>query len=75
MAKVVYNKILGRWYVVTGPHHAPLSGGFGTRAAAQKWLDTPHDNGQRIVYKRVPAFTFTTEDDIAAVTHPKGGQK
>jgi hypothetical protein len=38
MVKIVYNKLLGAWYVVRGPHHAPLSGSFPTKAAAQAWL-------------------------------------
>jgi hypothetical protein len=38
-AKIVYNKILGAYYVVVGPHHTPISGAFKTRAAAQAWLD------------------------------------
>jgi hypothetical protein len=36
--KIVYNKLLGCWFVVRGPHHAPLSGSFATKADAQAWL-------------------------------------
>jgi hypothetical protein len=38
MPKVVYNKILGGWFVVRGPHHTPLSGRFETREAAVLYL-------------------------------------
>lgn len=36
--RIVHNKLLGGWYVVTGPHQTPISGRFGTREAAQQWL-------------------------------------
>ena len=32
--RVVYNKILGGYYVVRGPHQTPLSGKFATRQEA-----------------------------------------
>jgi hypothetical protein len=32
--RVVYNRLLGGWYIVVGPHHTPISGRFPTRAAA-----------------------------------------
>jgi len=34
MLKIVYNKLLGGWFVVRGPHQTPLSGRFDSRAAA-----------------------------------------
>lgn len=37
-ARVVYNKLLGGWYVVVGPHQAPLNGRFNSKAEAQAWL-------------------------------------
>lgn len=33
--KIVHNKLLGGWYIVTGPHHFPLAGRFPTRQAAK----------------------------------------
>lgn len=39
MVRIVYNRLLGGWFVVRGPHQAPLSGKFPTRAAAKAWLD------------------------------------
>jgi hypothetical protein len=36
--RIVYNKLLGGWYVVVGPHHTPISGRFESKAAAQTWL-------------------------------------
>jgi len=37
--KIVYNRLLGGWYVVRGPHQTPLSGRFDTKAEARAWLD------------------------------------
>lgn len=37
--RIVYNKLLGGWYVVTGPHQTPLNGRFNSKAEAQVWLD------------------------------------
>jgi len=36
--RVVYNRLLGGWYVVTGPHQTPLNGRFNSKAEAQAWL-------------------------------------
>ena len=40
--KIVRNKLLGGWFVVRGPHHAPLSGKFNTKAEAKAWLERKH---------------------------------
>jgi hypothetical protein len=42
MVKIVYNKLLGGWYIVRGPHQAPLSGRFDTKAQAQAYLKRKH---------------------------------
>lgn len=36
--QIVYNKLLGGWYVVVGPHQTPLNGRFDSKAEAQAWL-------------------------------------
>lgn len=36
--RVVFNRLLGGWYVVTGPHQTPLNGRFNSKAQAQAWL-------------------------------------
>jgi len=36
--RIVHNRLLGGWYVVRGPHHAPISGKFSSRAEAEHWL-------------------------------------
>lgn len=36
--RIVYNKLLGGWYVVRGPHQTPLSGRFATKAEAEAYL-------------------------------------
>ncbi len=38
MPKIVFNRILGGWFVVRGPHQTPISGRFESRAAATAWL-------------------------------------
>lgn len=38
MLKIVHNKLLGGWYIVTGPHHTPISGRFNTKAEALERL-------------------------------------
>jgi len=37
--KIVFNKLLGGWYVVRGPHQTPLGGRFDSKAQAQAWLN------------------------------------
>jgi hypothetical protein len=37
-ARIVYNRLLGGWYVVVGPHQTPLNGRFNSKAEAQAWL-------------------------------------
>jgi hypothetical protein len=37
--KVVYNRLLGGWYVVRGPHQTPLAGPFETKADALAYLN------------------------------------
>lgn len=37
-ARVVYNRLLGGWYVVVGRHQTPISGRFDSKAEAEAWL-------------------------------------
>jgi hypothetical protein len=39
MVRIVFNRPLGGWLVVRGPHQTPLSGVFPTKAAAKASLD------------------------------------
>jgi hypothetical protein len=39
--RIVYNKLLGGWYVVRGPHQTPLSGRFESKAEAAASLQRP----------------------------------
>jgi hypothetical protein len=39
MVKIVFNRVLGGWFVVRGPHQTPLSGVFPTKAAAKASLE------------------------------------
>ena len=37
--RIVYNKLLGGWYIVRGPHQTPLGGRFESRQAAKDHLE------------------------------------
>jgi hypothetical protein len=37
--RIVYNKLLRRWFIVRGPHQTPLGGSFPTREAALAHLN------------------------------------
>lgn len=41
MSRVIYNRILGGWFIVRGPHQTPISGRFDTRAQALAHLKRP----------------------------------
>jgi len=43
--RIVYNRLLGGWYVVTGPHQTPLNGRFNSKAEAQAWLGRKNPRG------------------------------
>jgi hypothetical protein len=47
--RIVYNRLLGGWYVVTGPHQTPLNGRFNSKAEAQAWLGrrNPRSSGRK----------------------------
>lgn len=37
--KIVHNKLLGGWFIVTGPHQTPIGGRYDTKAEAVAWLN------------------------------------
>ena len=37
--RIVFNRLLGGWFVVRGPHQTPLTGKFATKVEAQAWLE------------------------------------
>lgn len=39
MPRVIFNKLLGGWYIVRGPHQTPIGGRFDTRAEALAHLN------------------------------------
>jgi hypothetical protein len=41
--RVVYNRLLHGWLVVRGPHQAPISGKFDTKAEVMAWLKARRD--------------------------------
>lgn len=43
--KIVYNKLLGGWYVVRGPHHFPIGGKYASKAEATR------KGGQMTIYE------------------------
>lgn len=32
--RIVYNRVLGGWFIVSGPHQTPIGGRFSSRADA-----------------------------------------
>lgn len=38
MIRIVYNRLLGGWYIVRGSHQTPLSGRFDSQGDAQRHL-------------------------------------
>jgi hypothetical protein len=38
MLKIVHSKLLGGWFIVTGPHHTPIGGRFNSKAEALERL-------------------------------------
>jgi hypothetical protein len=37
--RIVFNRLLGAWFVVRGPHQTPLAGSFPTKEAARAYLN------------------------------------
>lgn len=44
--KIVFNKIIGAWFVVRGPHQAPVSGAFNSKSEASAWLASRREQAQ-----------------------------
>jgi hypothetical protein len=38
MIRIVYNRLLGGWFVVRGPHQTPIGGRYESRQAAERSL-------------------------------------
>jgi hypothetical protein len=36
--RIIYNRLLGGWFVVRGPHQTPIGGSYPTKRAAQESL-------------------------------------
>ena len=49
MIRIVYNRLLGGWYVVRGAHQIPLCGRFETKADAQAWLSRSTKGGKNVI--------------------------
>lgn len=45
--RIVHNKLLGGWYVVTGPHQSPINGRFNSKLEAEAWLRNRKTNPKR----------------------------
>jgi hypothetical protein len=39
MTKIIYNKLLGGFFICKGPHQTPISGRFNSKLEAQAHLD------------------------------------
>jgi hypothetical protein len=53
--RIVYNRLLGGWYVVRGPHQTPLSGRFNSKAEAEASLTRVRGNPRGLPFKRAQA--------------------
>lgn len=40
--KIVHNRLLGGWFIVTGAHQTPISGRFDSKEQAQAYLNRRH---------------------------------
>lgn len=43
MIRIIYNRLLGGWFIVRGPHQTPIGGRFDSRAEAQAHLNRKHN--------------------------------
>ena len=64
--RIVYNKLLGGWYVVRGPHQTPLGGRFNSKAEAQAHLSRKKNPGKR---KKNP---ITVKEKIISLLQEEG---
>ncbi len=46
--RIVYNRLLGGWYIVRGPHQTPIGGRYPSKEAAQAALYRPRNPGRRL---------------------------
>jgi hypothetical protein len=53
--RIVYNKLLGGWYIVRGPHQTPLGGRFNSKIEAQAHLSRKRNPMQRATSKWLEA--------------------
>lgn len=40
MLRIIFNRLLGGWFIVRGEHQTPIGGRFDTREAALKHLNS-----------------------------------
>lgn len=70
ITRIVFNKLLGSWFVVRGPHDTPLSGAFATKADAIASLKSkrkpPAQFLRRANARLLDADPCDDSDDIAA---------
>jgi len=58
-ARIVHNRLLGGWYVVTGPHQTPISGRFDSKAEAQEWLNRKRNPRPKTIAEGAAAVLFS----------------
>jgi len=64
--RVIYNRLLGGWYIVVGPHHTPISGRFPTKAAALAAL------GVRTDCRNCGGDGFTVDSPVCPACQGRG---
>lgn len=75
--KIIHNKILGGWYIVRGPHQAPIGGRFDSKAEAQASLSMKAE--KREIDRKVASGKATRKQvlrglDIIRKSRATGGQ-
>lgn len=65
--RIVYNRLLGGWYVVTGPHQTPINGRFDSKGEAQAWLDGRRTANPSLERAREEAKQLARAEGVAMV--------
>lgn len=63
--RIVYNRLLGAWYAVRGPHQSPIGGPGRTKEEVQEQMRRKEEarNARSPQYQRTSSYTFTERDD------------
>jgi hypothetical protein len=60
--RIVFNKLLGGWYIVRGPHQTPLGGRFNSKAEAQAHLSRKKNPRPKTRARKMPVPRFYIQE-------------